>query len=91
MLKFLEIRQQNDITVGTIIRNEVYLGKENLRLAGEQNIKALVKLNLSVTQGFKKDKDIFYYKKDLDIFYCRTSYVAIRKACHDKKMWAKSN
>lgn len=83
--KLLEISQQNGIAVDTIIGDAAYSGKENLRLAGEQNIKVVAKLNPSITQGFRKDEEKFDYNKDADMFVCPAGHIAIRKARQGKK------
>lgn len=83
--KLLEISQQNGITVDTIIGDAAYSGKENLSLAGQQNIKVVARLNPSITQGFRKDEDKFDYNKDADMFVCPAGHLAIRKACQGKK------
>ncbi len=83
--KLLEISQQNGIAVDTIIGDAAYSGKENLSLAGEQNIKVVAKLNPSITQGFRKSEDKFDYNKDADMFVCPAGHIAIRKACQGKK------
>ncbi len=53
--KLLEISKQKGIAVDTISGDAAYSGKENLSLAGEQNIKVVAKLNPTITQGFRKD------------------------------------
>lgn len=83
--KLLEISKQNGIAVDTIIGDAAYSGKENLSLAGEQNIKVVAKLNPAITQGFRKDEDKFDYNKDADMFVCPAGHIAIRKACQGKK------
>jgi Transposase DDE domain len=83
--KLLEISKQNGIAVNTIIGDAAYSGKENLNLAGEQNIKVVAKLNPSITQGFRKEQDKFDYNKDADMFVCPAGHIAIRKACQGKK------
>lgn len=83
--KLLEISKQNGIAVDAIIGDAAYSGKENLSLAGEQNIKVVAKLNPSITQGFRKDEDKFDYNKDADMFVCPAGHIAIRKACQGKK------
>ena len=71
--------------VDTIIGDAAYWGKENLQLAKEQNIDIIAKLNPSITQGFRKDKDKFDYNKDADMFVCPAGHLAIRKARQGKK------
>jgi len=78
--KLLEISQENGIDVETIIGDAAYSGKENLKIANEQNIKVVARLNPSITQGFRKDEDKFDYNKDADRFVCPAGHMAIRKA-----------
>ena len=54
-------------------------------MAIEQNIKVVAKLNPSITQGFRKDADMFDYNKDADMFVCPAGHMAIRKARQGKK------
>lgn len=83
--KLLEISQENGIAVDTIIGDAAYSGKENLKIASEQNIKVVARLNPSITQGFRKDGDKFDYNKDADRFVCPAGHLAIRKARQGKK------
>jgi hypothetical protein len=81
----LEISQENGIEVDTIIGDAAYSGKENLKLTGEQEIKVVAKLNPSITQGFRKQEDMFDYNKDAGMFVCPRGHMAIRKARQGKK------
>lgn len=83
--KLLEISQTNGIEVDTIIGDAAYSGKENLKLASQQNIKVVAKLNPSIAQGFRKDEDRFDYNKDADMFVCPAGHLAIRKAIQGNK------
>lgn len=81
----LEISQDNGIDVDTIIGDAAYSGKENLKIAGEQDIKIVSKLNPSITQGFRKQENIFDYNKDAGMFVCPAGHMAIRKVRQGKK------
>ena len=81
----LEISQENGIEVDTIIGDGAYSGKENLKLAGDQEIKVVAKLNPSITQGFRKQEDMFDYNKDAGMFVCPRGHMALRKARQGKK------
>jgi transposase len=83
--KLLEISQQNGIDVDTIIGDAAYSGKENIKLTSKQDIKIVAKLNPSITQGFRKNEDLFDYNKDADMFVCPAGHIAIRKARQGKK------
>lgn len=83
--KLLEISQENGISVDAIIGDSAYSGKDNIELTGKQNIKIVAKLNPSITQGFRKNEDIFDYNKDADMFVCPAGHIAIRKARQGRK------
>lgn len=80
----LEISQGNGIEVDTIIGDAAYSGRENLKMAGEQNMKVVAKLNPSITQGFRKQESTYDYNKDVGMFVCPAGHVAIRKARQGK-------
>jgi len=81
----LEASQDNGIKVDTIIGDAAYSGKENLKLAGGQEIKVVAKLNPSITQGFRQHENIFDYNKDAGMFVCPGGHMSIRKARQGKK------
>jgi hypothetical protein len=83
--ELLEISQDNGIEVDTIIGDAAYSGKENLKIAGEQEIKIVAKLNPSITQGFRNQENTFGYNKDAGMFVCPAGHMAIRKARQGKK------
>jgi len=83
--KLLAMSQENGIDVETIIGDGAYSGKENLKLAENQDIKIVAKVNPSITQGFRKEEDKFEFNKDADRFVCPAGHLAIRKARQGKK------
>lgn len=87
----LEISQENGIDVDAIIGDTAYSGKENIKIASEQNIKVVAKLNPTITKGFRKEEDKFDYNKDADRFVCPARHIAIRKAVQGKKILKKSS
>lgn len=82
--KLLEISQQNGIEVDTVIGDSAYTGKENLALAAGQGIKIVAKLNTTITQGCRKDENLFDYNKDVDMFVCPAGHLAIKKSRQGK-------
>ncbi len=78
--KLLQMNRDNGMEIDTIIGDAAYSGKENLKIAKDQNIKVVARLNPSITQGFRKDEDKFDYNKDADRFVCPAGHLAIRKA-----------
>ena len=83
--KLLKISQENGMDVEAIIGDAAYSGKENLKIARDQSIKIVAKLNPSITQGFRKDQDRFDNNKDADRFVCPAGHLATRKARQNKK------
>jgi transposase len=80
----IEASQNNGIEIDTIIGDGAYSGKENLKIADEQEIKIVAKLNPSITQGFRKQENTFDYNKDAGMFVCPAGHMAIRKARQGK-------
>jgi transposase len=81
----LEASQRNGIQVETIIGDAAYSSKDNIRMAKEQAIEIVAKLNPSITQGFRKDEDSFDYNKDAGMFVCPAGQMSFRKARQGKK------
>jgi len=81
----LDASKENGIEVDTIIGDAAYSGKENLKLANEQEIRVVAKLNPSITHGLRKQEGIFDYNKDAGMFVCPSGHMAIRKARQGKK------
>lgn len=76
----LETSKNNGMVVDTIIADTAYSGDDNLKLAQEQQISLISKLNPCVSQGFRKGADSFYYNKDAAMFVCPAGHLAIRKS-----------
>src|SRR5690606_11084233 len=83
--RVLEISRQNGMEVDTIIGDAAYSGKENLQLAKEQDVDIVAKLNPAVSQGHRKEGDLFHYNKVAGMFVCPAGHLAIRKARQGKK------
>lgn len=81
----LKISQENGVDVEAIIGDTAYSGKENLKIASEQDIKIVAKLNPSISQGTRKNENKFDYNKDADMFVCPAGHMAIRKARQGRK------
>lgn len=84
LLALLDVSQNNGIEIDTIIGDGAYSGKENLKMANEQDIKIIAKLNPSIAQGFRKKENTFDYNKDAGMFVCPSGHMAIRKARQGK-------
>ncbi|WPU91537.1 IS1182 family transposase [Mucilaginibacter sabulilitoris] len=83
--QLLEISQKNGIEVEAIIGDTAYSGKDNLKIATEQDIKIVAKLTPAISQGTRKEEDKFDYNKDAGMFVCPAGHLAIRKAREGKK------
>jgi len=83
--KLLEISQKNGIEVETIIGDAAYSGKDNLKMATEEDVKIVAKLIPAISQGTRKEEDKFDYNKDAGMFVCPAGHLAIRKAREGKK------
>ncbi|WP_184551136.1 IS1182 family transposase [Mucilaginibacter sp. FT3.2] len=83
--ELLAISRNNGIEVDSIIGDSAYSGKENLAMADGQDIKIVAKLHPSITQGYRKDENLFDYNKDAGMFVCPAGHLAIRKARCGKK------
>lgn len=86
----LKVSQENGIEVDTIIGDAAYSGKENLKLAGGQEIKIVSKLIPSIEQGFRQQENTFDYNKDAAMFVCPAGHMAIRKMLQVKKVNGKN-
>lgn len=71
--------------VETVIGDAAYSEKKNIEYANENEIKLVVKLNPSVTQGFRKKEDEFEFNKDAGMYVCKAGHLAVRKARQGKK------
>lgn len=75
----------NGIEVDVVVGDAAYSGKENIKLASEENIELVSRLNPSISQGFRKGEEKFDYNKDAGMFVCPAGHMAIRKARQGKK------
>ena len=82
--ELLEVSQKNGIHVETIIGDTAYSGKDNLKMAKEQDIQIVATMNPAI-HGFRKEGDAFDYNKDAGMFVCPAGHMATRKARHGKK------
>ncbi|GHT02598.1 transposase [Bacteroidia bacterium] len=82
----VEISKDNGIQVDTVIADTAYSGRDNLKLAAEEHIALVSKLNPSISHGVRKDADKFEYNKDAGLYVCPAGHMAVRKA---KDSWIK--
>ncbi len=88
--KLLAMSQENGMEVDTIIGDAAYSGKENLKIALEQDIKIVARLNPSITQGFRKDEDKFVITKMPTYLFVLPDIWRFEKLVRIKKMLVKT-
>jgi len=88
--KLIEISQENGIEVDTVIGDTAYSGKDNIELAKNQAIQIVAKLNPTITQGHRKDEELFDYNKDAGLFVCPAGHLALRKKRYAQRKCGKN-
>ncbi len=81
----VEISKANGIQVDTVIADSAYSGADNLKLAGEEKLSLVSKLNPSISQGYRKEEDTFDFNKDAGMYVCPAGHLAIRKSLHSRE------
>jgi len=71
--------------VETVIGDAAYSEKGNIEYTKANEMKLVAKLNPSVTQGFRKKEDEFYFNKDAGMYVCKAGHMAIKKWRQGKK------
>lgn len=66
--------------------------KENIQLSGdeEKGFELVARLNPSISQGQRKEEQLFDFNKDAGMFVCSAGHMAIRRARQGKKSQAKN-
>ncbi len=73
----IEQSRKNGIDVQTVIGDSAYSGKDNLEKARDERFELVAKLNPGISQGFRKEEDMFDYNKDAGMFVCPAGHIAI--------------
>lgn len=63
------------------------MGKENLELTAEKDIKVVAKLKPSISQGVRKDGEKFDYNKDAGMFVCPGGIWLPVEHVRGRKIW----
>ncbi len=77
--------KQAGIAVDTVIGDAAYSEKANIEYTKEEKIALISKLNPAISEGNRKEEDIFEYNKDAGRFVCKAGHLAVRKARTGKK------
>jgi hypothetical protein len=76
-----------DDYVETVIGDAAYSGKDNIRLScdEENGFELVARLNPGISQGQRKEEQLFDFNKDAGMFVCPSGHMAIRRARQAKR------
>jgi hypothetical protein len=77
--------EDNGINVKKIIGDHAYSGKKNIKYTKNNDIQLISRLTPVITNGLRRDNEIWDYNKDAGMFVCPAGHMAIRKAKQGKK------
>jgi IS5 family transposase len=79
--------RNNGMGVETVIGDAAYSGKDNIQLSddGESGFELVARLNPGISQGHRKEEQLFDFNKDAGMFVCPAGHMAIRRARQGKK------
>ena len=67
------------LEVEEVIGDKAYAEKDNIKLAKEQEIKLIAKLNKTIMHGNRSKEEEYEYNKDAEMYVCKAGHMAIRK------------
>ena len=76
----IEQSRTNGVEVKAIIGDTAYSGKDNLEKCSKENILLYARLNSTISKGFRKKEDEFYFNKDAGMYVCPEGHMAYKKA-----------
>lgn len=90
--ELIQQSRKNGMEVETVIGDTAYSGKENIKLAqdNQKGFKLVAKLNPVISQGREDSERTFEYNKDAGMFVCPAGHMAIRRARQGKKNQGKN-
>ena len=85
--ELIEQSRNNGMVVETVIGDAAYSGKDNIQLSDEQEngFYLVARLNPGISQGHRKEEQLFDFNKDAGMFVCPAGHMAIRRARQGKK------
>jgi hypothetical protein len=75
----IEKSAENGVEASHIIGDTAYSGKDNIKYCEEEDIKLVSPLNPTISNGTRKDSDMFDYNKDAGMFVCPAGHLSVRK------------
>ena len=81
----IEKSRKAGIEVEEIIGDKAYAERDNLRLAKNENIRLIAKLNKTIMHGRRKEEEKFQYNKDAEMYVCQAGHMATRKRLEKAK------
>jgi len=76
----IETSKANGMKIENVIGDTAYSGTNNLESANKENIKIISKLHPCISQGFRKDNNLFDYNKDAGMYVCPAGHIAVSKS-----------
>lgn len=86
----VETSKANGMKVDNVIGDTAYSGATNLELADKEEMKLISKLHPCISQGYRKDTEMFDYNKDAGMYVCPAGHMAIRKSKESRSKEKKS-
>ncbi|KKB48214.1 hypothetical protein HMPREF1212_01143 [Parabacteroides sp. HGS0025] len=85
--ELIEQSRNNGMVVETVIGDAAYSGKDNIQLSdeSENGFELVARLNPGISQGHRKEEQLFDFNKDVGMFVCPAGHMAIRRARQGKK------
>jgi len=90
LCELIEQSRTNGIDVKEIIGDTAYSGKDNLEKCSKENILLYARLNPTISKGFRKKEDEFYFNKDAGMYVCPEGHMAFKKVRSLQKNSAKN-
>ncbi|WP_321518370.1 IS1182 family transposase [uncultured Bacteroides sp.] len=90
--ELVEQSRNNGMEVETVIGDTAYSGKDNIKLAQDEQrgFELVAKLNPAISQGSRRAEQSFEFNKDAGMFVCPAGHMAIRRAKQGKKNQGKN-
>ena len=90
--ELVEQSRNNGMEIETVIGDAAYSGKENIRLAQDEQrgFELVAKLNPAISQGSRVAEQSYDFNKDAGMFVCPAGHMSVRRARQGKKNQGKN-